>query len=551
MGLEGGMQGDDAALIGNGGSGGLGLPGGGGIVGAGGEGQGGAGGSTLACGEPGTQCCDGNTCNGGGCCVTGICMAVGGSCVGLGGGTCNAGACGTCGGPGLPCCGSNPSSGSCTAPDTKCNAGTCAKCGEMGSPCCASASGGTGVCKGPSSLCSNNLCIACGTPGSACCPGNACNSPGCCYNNVCVGESTTCGTSGGACQAGRCSGCGSATQPCCSNLCYDGLLCHSGVCTSCGASGEVCCPAGGSSPQCNAGTACTSSGADGVCARCGGLGDICCTGNTCTDGCCSSGRCIANTGTCSTGTPDASIQPDAPTAGSGGRIGSGGATGTGGIVGSGGKIGTGGIIGTGGATGTGGCGALIDDMEAGTGRICSGSGRVGLWFTYIDSSSTSAIAPVTTGAALPELLSTPRGTSQYAMHMKGYYSTYAGIAVWLNKSTFSGSTGVYNASAYTGIRFWAKGTGSLIVVGQMASTEQTTYGGSCTLGTTCAGDSYTYGLLSSTTWTQISVPFTSLKGGTVSPFDPTGIWSLEFQYYSATSLAGASFDLWVDDLTFY
>lgn len=556
MGLEGGLQGFDGNTpVETGGAGSGGIAGGGaqGQGGIGGGAQGGAGGtSTPTCGEPGTQCCAGNGCNSGGCCVSGICMAVGGSCVGLGGGTCAAGACGACGGPGLPCCGSNPSTGACTATATKCNAGTCAKCGDLGTACCASTSGGTGTCNDAKAICnSSGICITCGTPGSACCPGNACEGAGCCYNNVCVGEATTCGTSGGTCQAGRCSGCGSAAQPCCSNLCYDNLLCKSGTCTACGGSGQTCCPASGSAAPCQAGTACTSTGADGVCARCGSLGDTCCAGNTCTDGCCSGGRCLASTGSCPTETPDASIQPDAPVTGSGGKVGSGGATGAGGVIGSGGRVGTGGIVGSGGTTSTGGCGVVIDDMEAATGKICSSSGRVGLWFTYVDTSTTSAIAPATTGAALPEYLSTARGTSQYAMHMQGYYSTYAGIAVWLNKSTFSGSTGTYNASAYTGITFWAKGTGSLIVVGQMASTEQTKYGGTCTLGTTCSGDSYAYGLLSSTTWKQISVPFTSLKGGTVTPFDPTSTWSFEFQYYSATSLAGAAFDLWIDDLSFY
>jgi hypothetical protein len=257
--------------------------------------------------------------------------------------------------------------------------------------------------------------------------------------------------------------------------------------------------------------------------------------------------------------------------GAGGRVGSGGATGSGGIVGAGGvvgtggvvvgaggivgtggRIGTGGVVGSGGITGTGGCGLLIDDMESGTGKICSGSGRMGLWFTYIDSSGTSAVAPVTTGAALPQLLSTPRGASNYAMHMQGTYSTYAAIGVWLNKSTFGSSTGTYDASAYTGIRFYAKGSGgTLNVVGQMSSTEMTKYGGTCTA-TTCSGDYYVYpSSLSSTTWTLISVPFTSMKGGTVTPFSPAYTWSFEFQYYSATSLAGASFDLWIDDLAFY
>jgi hypothetical protein len=64
-------------------------------------------------------------------------------------------------------------------------------------------------------------------------------------------------------------------------------------------------------------------------------------------------------------------------------------------------------------------------------------------------------------------------------------------------------------------------------------------------------DYYNYGQLSSTTWKQISVPFSSLTGGTVSPFSPSSTWSLEFQYYSSISLGGAIFDLWIDDLTFY
>jgi len=520
------------------------------------------------CGEPGTPCCDSNTCNGGGCCVAGICMAVGGSCVGLGGGTCNDGACGTCGRPGLPCC-----SGSCTAPGTKCNAGTCAKCGDLGGPCCTGSSG-TSICNSANAICSNGMCIACGAPGNPCCAANACQG-GCCYSGTCVGESASCGANGGTCQAGRCSACGGAAQPCCASVCYDNLYCKSNTCTTCGEAGQVCCPAGGSTPQCQAGSACTSSGTDGVCARCGGLGDICCAGNACTDGCCSGGRCIA--GSCST--PDAAVgtggKASGGSTGAGGVIGTGGIISTGGIVGTGGIVSTGGLVGTGGVVstggvirtggvsstggttsatgGTGGCGYLIDDMEADTGQICHGNGRVGLWYTYLDTSASSAITPATSGAALPSYMSSPRGTSYYAMHVQGYYSTYAALAVWLNKATFAGTTGTYDASAYKGITFWAKGNGNgggFNAIGQMASTEMVKYGGLCTA-TSCAGDYYTLTGLSSTTWKQYTVPFTSLTGGTVTPFDPTSTWSFEFQFYSTTSLAGVAFDLWIDDLSFY
>jgi hypothetical protein len=539
--------------------------GGGGAIGPGGgaPGQGGAGASTVVpCGEPGTQCCAGNGCNNGGCCVSGICMAVGGVCVGIGDGVCSAGACGTCGGLGAPCCKTSTNLVACTASGTKCVGNACAKCGDLGDPCCASNSGGVGTCNAPGAICSNDVCTVCGAPGTQCCPGNQCTSPGCCYNSTCVAEASACGATGGICQAGRCSGCGDKGEPCCVTSCYDGLLCKNGSCTSCGASGEICCPAGGSTPQCQTGNVCTQSGTDAICARCGALGDVCCTGSLCSEGCCSAGRCVASSGPCTV--PDASVPHDAPPAsGGGGAIGSGGIYGTGGIhgtggivgaggiVGTGGRVGSGGLVGSGGVTSTGGCGALIDNMESGTGYICQAGGRYGMWFTYVDTYSTSTITPPAESTVLPALMSTPRAsTSNYAMHVSGRYSTYAGMGVWLYYPSTASHPGTFDASPYTGIHFYAKGSGPLIVVGQMRSTESVDYGGTCTA-TTCTGNSYKVGSLSSSSWAEIIVPFTSLTGGTATPFSPAGIWSLEFQYYSSTSLAGASFDLWIDDLSFY
>jgi hypothetical protein len=531
-----------------GGGGGVGvIPGGGGAL------AGAGGGTASSCGDPGVQCCGGNSCNDGGCCVSGICMAVGGSCVGLGGGTCNNGTCGTCGAAGLPCCVAASGSGVCTAPETRCTAGTCATCGALGGPCCESAAGGAGTCKGAGAICSSGVCIACGTPGSPCCPGNECSS-GCCYNSTCLGEGTTCGTNGGTCQAGRCSGCGGAGQTCCATLCYDGLMCKSGACAACGGSGQACCPAGGTTPPCQSGMACVGNGSDGVCARCGSLGDTCCAGNTCTDGCCSNNRCVVSTtGACGTGGSGGSPGTGGVT-GSGGVIGTGGVpktggiTSAGGVTNTGGIVSTGGIISTGGTTSTDGCDALIDDMESGTGLICKT--RKGAWYTYIDSDSYSSISPLPGSAALPELMATSRTTSSSrAMHISGSYLTYAGLACWLNNASFVSIPGTYNASGYTGIKFYAKGKGSLIVVGQMPSTEKIEYGGTCPY-TSCAGNQYAAGTLSSS-WTLYTVPFTYLKGGSATPFSPSTIWSLEFMFYSGTSLTSTTFDLWVDDLTFY
>lgn len=255
-------------------------------------------------------------------------------------------------------------------------------------------------------------------------------------------------------------------------------------------------------------------------------------------------------------TPDASIPTDGPVTGTGGAIGTGGKTGaggvigTGGVMGTGGKTGAGGVIGTGGATGTGGCGALIDDMESGTGNICQTTGRRGMWYTYVDSELDSSITPLPDSATLPELMSTPRTTtSTRAMRISGYYTTYAGLAAWLNITARGDVPGTYNGSSYTGIKFYAKGKGSLIVVGQNPATEKVMYGGSCPDTADCAGNQYAAGTLS-TDWKSYTVPFSYLEGGYVTPFDPSRIWSLEFMFYSYGDVS-TSFDLWVDDLSFY
>ncbi len=554
---EAGPPGDDGGGLPPG-QGGSTFPGAGGVVagtggqvgplgGAGGQATGAGGSTVIACGEPGTPCCGNTGCNNGGCCVSGICMAAGGTCVNLGGGVCNAGSCGTCGAAGQLCCTSSTGAGVCTAVETRCGAGgICTKCGDPGGACCPGPTGGTGTCKG-ASICSNDLCIACGTPGTACCPGNQCAS-GCCYSNTCLGEGTACGSNGGTCQAGRCSGCGSATQGCCANLCYDGLLCKSGTCTSCGGVGQTCCASGGATPVCQAGTICSGD----VCARCGGLGDICCDGNACNEGCCSAGRCLA-AGSCSP--PDASIETDAPLGGAGGAGGTGGSVGSGGAVATGGVPGTGGITSSGGIVGTGGtstspgpCGDLVDDMEAGTGWSCEGNNRKGFWFTYVDSyDSKSTIIPAPNQVAKPELMSTPRDTSTRAMHASGTFTDYVGMGVLFNIAAEGATPKTYDASAYTGIKFWAKGSGSyLSVLGQTDATETVENGGTCTK-TSCIGNSVLFTSLSSS-WKQFTVPFSYLTGGTAI-FEPASLWSIEFAPYCGSY--DCSFDFWIDDITLY
>jgi hypothetical protein len=270
---------------------------------------------------------------------------------------------------------------------------------------------------------------------------------------------------------------------------------------------------------------------------------------------------------------DGGIQIDAPIGGAGGAIdaagaggttGAGGVVGDGGLVGSGGKSGAGGITGAGGKSGAGGltgtggtssttpgpCGDLVDDMELGTGWICTGNDRVGFWFTYVDDyDSRSTITPLPNQVAKPVLMSTPRDSSQYAMHAYGTFTDYAGLGVLFNIAAEGATPKIYDASAYTGIKFWAKGSSSsyLRVFGQMDTTESVANGGTCAL-TTCTASSYLFTSLTSS-WKEVTLPFSYLAGGSYT-FKASRLWSIEFGPYSCSTY-DCSFDFWIDDIRLY
>ena len=215
----------------------------------------------------------------------------------------------------------------------------------------------------------------------------------------------------------------------------------------------------------------------------------------------------------------------------------------------GGRPGTGGAgAGTGGGTGVGGgsgaCGALVDDMESASGRICQGSGRVGHWYTFKDSNG-STISPDTAQLpALPEMVSPPRDTSHYAMRTHGTRVSYAGMGCMLNNAVIGDPPHGFDGRAYTGVQFFARGSNYAInVTVQNGATVATANGGHCT-STICVGNwTYVSGITAS--WGLIRVPFSTLAAGSA-PFDPSDLWAIEFQLYG-----DGVYDFWIDDLSFY
>jgi hypothetical protein len=137
------------------------------------------------------------------------------------------------------------------------------------------------------------------------------------------------------------------------------------------------------------------------------------------------------------------------------------------------------------------------------------------------------------------------------MHTYGTFSMYGAIGCSLNGSTSNTVEvpNIYSVSGYNGITFFAKGTpSSLQVIVNTTETTSTMYGGTCTT-TSCVGN-HALISLSSSTWNQYMVPFSSLAGGTAT-FNAAHALTINFQAQNSSVSGSISADFWIDDLSFY
>jgi len=254
---------------------------------------------------------------------------------------------------------------------------------------------------------------------------------------------------------------------------------------------------------------------------------------------------------CVAGASGAACVDAAADAGSGSGGSNGGSGGSNG--GSGGSNGgSGGTGGGGGSTGS--CGLTIDDMEAGTGFICQGNGRMGHWFAYNDGNARTTQTPPTTQLpARPEPVVPPRGTSNYAMHTSGTIVTDLAIACSLNgnNSDLTANAQAYDGSAYTGIAFYAKGTPQVLQV-IIGTTDDvpTTYGGTCNGGISSCISSHVNITLDPTQWKAYQIPFSQFRLSANPNFNPARILTINFQDQYGDNPTTAA-DYWIDDLAFY
>ena len=257
----------------------------------------------------------------------------------------------------------------------------------------------------------------------------------------------------------------------------------------------------------------------------------------------------------------------------GGNNAAGGATATGAIPAAGGTVTTGGSLLTGSGGATVACAvdipsspdSLIDNMESGTGRILDNGGRVGVWYAFNDADSgpyanaSQWPAPTTPGVPIPtSSIPGGRGCSTRAIRTYGggfvRWGAGVGFDLWFDGQHYR----TYDASAYDGITFWARGNLDIQARISTAATTRVEWGGTCPQEPCTFPYHETLGLGSD--WAEYWVPFAflhSMDWPIPVKFEPTQLTNIQFlspgpaQCDSWTCSDIQSFDYWIDDVSFY
>ena len=149
---------------------------------------------------------------------------------------------------------------------------------------------------------------------------------------------------------------------------------------------------------------------------------------------------------------------------------------------------------------------MIDNLDDNDGRIIMANGRQGPWHSFNDSNGGNQPAPVRHG--LPPAAGGANNTATPCTP-RAAATQFGGVGFDLNNSTTmpeSMQSQAYNASAYNGITFWAKGNGTLRV--EFADAIVRARPTAAARAPAAAGTStaqHTPALTGN--WTQITIPF--------------------------------------------
>ena len=227
-------------------------------------------------------------------------------------------------------------------------------------------------------------------------------------------------------------------------------------------------------------------------------------------------------------------------AGSGGSAGVESGAGAGGLVEVGGNS-NGGSVNTG--------SSVIDDMEDQDRYISKIDGRVGAW--YLAPCKGGTQTPASNVVPYMSPLTDDRPGSMYALHSTAMTCS-GGALVGLDLNNKSARV-VYDASKYSGVRFWAKvASGSPTGVKfAMPDTHTDPMGGQCDK-VTDAGQCYDHfatTFVFTTSWKEYTAMFVDLSqvgwgNNKVDSLDLKNVYGIEISWTTP------AMDLWIDDIVF-
>ncbi|HWZ91473.1 MAG TPA: hypothetical protein VNW92_21575 [Polyangiaceae bacterium] len=195
----------------------------------------------------------------------------------------------------------------------------------------------------------------------------------------------------------------------------------------------------------------------------------------------------------------------------------------------------------------------IDDLEDGDNAIQAIGQRTGYWYTYNDGTGTQTPKPDPSGV-VPFKPTMGGHSPLFSAETSGTAFTTWGAGMGFDFNNTAMKSCVYNASAYTGIKFWAKGNVPIKAMVKIpATTQSTSDSGTCTTAMMCE-DHYTLtpAPILAAAWTQYTITFADTTTfaqagwGVKVPFDKANIIAMQFQVNM-----GAAFDVSIDDVTFY
>jgi len=182
--------------------------------------------------------------------------------------------------------------------------------------------------------------------------------------------------------------------------------------------------------------------------------------------------------------------------------------------------------------------------------ITPAGSRLGYWYTFNDGTGVQVPDPKMLFKPIaPGSTTSPK----FAATTSGPAFTMYGAGMGFDFNNTAAKSCPYDASAYTGIKFWAKGnTGNM--AGMMlkamikipATTPTTADSGTCA---TLCEDHFNIKAALTTAWTQFTMPFATImqdKFGTPATFDKAHILAVQFQVAQ-----NVKFDFSIDDITFY